>query len=278
MKYTRHLKEKRSAVVGHVTRAAALLVAVSAVFLANPSSTNSQTHCASVVHTVQLAPQISEQASQGVLVFHQNQMQVTYLEGQQVILSSSNDGKGEISTDDLVEVRVLPSGEVFRHDFRNANRNAIVPILPPDISELFVPGENTVELVATNLMRPVYSTQPYYLVVFQPCQTTIPTPMASPTPAPTATLVPRPSATPTATATTTATATAAETATSTPRPTETASATATPTATATDTAAPTASSIAEVRPTPTATDTAAATPTPTPTLIAVAPPPKEEML
>ena len=152
-----------------------------------------------------------------------------------VVLASTPDGVGWLSTDDYVQVR-SGWGRTWEWDFRNDSRTKIVPIPPQDITYLFEPGENTVEVTLTDLTLPEFSSSAYYLVIYTCPVTPTPTVTASPT------------ATPTGTATATVT----------PSPTETA----TPTATAMPTATET------VTPVPTATSTATATLTPTPTATA----------
>lgn len=175
---------------------------------------------ASVSQVLEMAPAVHEQASQGQVpqTFLHRRLEVHYSPGQRVLLASSPDGVGELFTDDLVYIHAWPSGKVFRHDFRSADRIAVGSIPPQDISFLFEPGTNTLDLSTQDLTRPRFSTLPYYVLIGD-C--TGPTPAPSPTLMPTATPLPSPTVTsaPTWAATTTQTPAPTVTATPTPQPT-----------------------------------------------------------
>ena len=170
------------------------------------------------VRAFPMAPGISEPApartSRGT--FYRNTITVRY-GGERVILSSNSQGNGMLRTDDLVAVAITqPDGfsQSFTHDFRILNPCCIGESRPVDITHLFRPGENTVTIELKDLVPPVYSSRPYYLVLFAPIK---PTPTQTPRPVPTSmptwTPTPQPSSTatrmPTPIPTVTATATPA---------------------------------------------------------------------
>lgn len=209
-----------------------ILLSLAAGALPGPS--RAQTNCPSISEIIQLAPEITRQPSSGRQMFYQHQVEVSYHPGQLVMLSSQPAPEGDLSTDDLGVVRVSPSGRTWQHDFRNAARTQIVPTRAQDITALFTPGINRVELQLTDLLGPEYSSRPYYLVIVDPCERFTST--ATPTPTPTATAVPPTETfTPTGTATDTPTPTATETGTPIPTATATFSPTPSPLPTATHT-------------------------------------------
>ena len=110
---------------------------------------------ANVVQVIELAPAVSEQLSQAQLpyTFLQLRIEVDYTPGQRALLASSPDGLGEPFTDDVMYLRARPSGKVFQHDFRSADRMAVGSIPPQDITFLFEPGVNTLELSTQDLTR-----------------------------------------------------------------------------------------------------------------------------
>lgn len=223
-----------------------------------------------IVAVVELAPAIPEQPSRSRKAYtfdHAHQV-VTVVPGNKVVLASTEDGTGWLSTDDRVVLQVA-GGVAWKWDYRKPDRMGIVPIPPQDLTEMFKPGLNEVDLSLQDLMGPVFSTQPYYLVIYECGQEgvppEIPTPVATPTTAPTVT--PSPTARPTSTAIPSATPTSTESPTAQP------TSTVIPTATQTSTAAPTATSTpvpkrpvseavaALVPSTPTPTSTPTITPT-----------------
>lgn len=221
-----------------------IFILLSLAASALPVPSRAQTNCPSINEIIQLAPEITRQPSSGRQMFYQHQVEVSYQPGQQVMLSSHPAVEGDLSTDDLGVVHISPSGREWRHDFRNPARTQIVPTSAQDITALFTPGVNRVELQIMDLLGPEYSSRPYYLIIVDPCERFTST--ATPTPTPTATAVP-----PTETFTPTGTAT--------DTPTPNATETGTPIPTATATFSPTPS------PLPTATKTVGAMPTnPTP--------------
>ncbi len=213
---------------------------------------------AEIVQTIQLADQIAEQGSSGEVPyeFHRGEVDLTLDTGCCVLLSSAADGSGWLSSDDLVELST-ENGRSWQHDFRNESRTQIEAIPPQDVSDLFEPGLNTVEISIQDLMPPVFSTEPYYLVVIS---------------CPAAAEVIPPTATPTATFLSTTTATPTLTPTNTPTATGTSTPTSTPSATSTPT--PTATNIPTFTPTATHTPTWTATFTPTPSATAGRHPPR----
>ncbi|MEZ4706777.1 MAG: hypothetical protein R3A44_06210 [Caldilineaceae bacterium] len=128
-----------------------------------------------IIDSIELAPAIRAHASSSTQVFYQNHITIKYQPGQQIILSSSADGQGMLSTDDLIRVQLQPSKKEWENDFRNAARTQIVPIPPQDISALLTPGINTVTLTAIDLLGPEYSSRPYFLVVLNTCVAPTPT-------------------------------------------------------------------------------------------------------
>ncbi len=196
------------------------------------------------VSIVQLAPKIEEQHSQsaGSYIYHRYSTMVEFELGQRVFLTSEEfDGKN-IRSDDVGRLRNLTTGQKWSHDFRSPDRTRIVDIPPQDVTALFEPGTNIIELELEDVMPGFYSSWPYYLVVKAPCgakntpatPTITSTPTVPPTSAATATMTPSPSATATDTSVPTLTATPSPI-----PPTETATASATPSATATATVSPT---------------------------------------
>ncbi len=151
-----------------------------------------------VIHTYPIVRAMPEgQTAQTHSEFVRQTLIVDYTSGQQVWLTSYNDrGRlGDLCTDDLAQVVVMPSGKVWQHDFRSLNRETILPIEAVDITELFVPGMNTITLTLTDITSPAASTSGYTIVIV--ADSSVPTPIP-----PTATQVvptqtPQPTPTPT---------------------------------------------------------------------------------
>lgn len=177
-----------------------------------------------VVQEVQEQPSIAP----GNHDFRQERITFRLTDQQRVIIASTADGNGAISSDDQVEISAHPLGKVWEHRFADSNWTKIVPIPPQNITDLFQVGENEMEISVRDLMGPVLSTRPYFLVIVESClpPTATPVPTATFTPLPTSTATP--SFTPVDTSTSTSTATIA------PSHTPTSSATSSPTATQTE--------------------------------------------
>lgn len=151
----------------------------------------------------QVVEAIPERPSREPGVFYRNWVEINYSEGQAVILTGSRD-LHPYKTDDRMRLTASPSGKVWEHDFRSADRMAIVPMETyQDITDLLVPGVNTLEIVLEDIMGPVYSSSSYWIMVLERCPApeaaadeidTEPTREATPTPAPTEIV---PTATPT---------------------------------------------------------------------------------
>ena len=181
-----------------------------------PRASPSDCTSSEIVQVVPLVEAVEEQPSNGGAdhTFAHARELLTYEAGQQVLLASSPDGTGSLQTDDRVQLRVATPDNAWEHDFRDAERTQIVPIVPQDVTALFSPGVNLVELEVQDLMEPVFSTHPYYLVV----RTCVPVTTDTPTVGirPTATAAPTSTPIPTATASPIATTTPSPTATATP--------------------------------------------------------------
>lgn len=233
---------------------------VAAMF--QPAAAQKLSKCPVIVEAIPLLSAIAERSTKELGMYVEHSVSVTVDAGQQLLLSSTPDGIGRLSTDDLIQLTVFPSEHQWEYDFRNPTRTRIVSIPPKDVTEMFVIGENTVEITAFDLLGPVFSSRPYYLVVLDTClEKPTPTDPATSTP----TISPTPTETDTPTATNTprpiSTNTPKPTATNTPRPTATPTNTDTPTLTRTPTLVPTFTETATSKPT--------ATPSPTPTEVAV---------
>lgn len=151
------------------------------------------------VQIVPLAPLIAEaaRAPQARGTFYRKTVTVDY-HGDRVLLSSNRQGDGLLRTDDLVVITVTHadgSSKAFSHDFRSPDRYRIGESQAADISHLFARGKNAVTIELKDLTPPVYSSCPYYLVLFVPIEPT-PTLTPSPSPSPSPTLRPSPTATP----------------------------------------------------------------------------------
>lgn len=137
------------------------------------------------------------QASQARGVFVQQTVTFTYAPGQRVWLTSFRDGDrlGDLCTDDVAMVSVTQSGKTWQHDFRSPDRETILSTPAVDITELFVPGINTITLMLTDLASPASSTSGYMLVMagdatappllFPTATRIIPSPTPRPIPTPT---------------------------------------------------------------------------------------------
>lgn len=187
-----------------------------------------------IVQSILVVQEVREQPSiaPGNHDFRQERTTFRLTDQQRVIIASTADGNGAISSDDLVKISAYPLGKVWEHRFADSSWTKIVPIPPQDITGLFRVDENELEISVRDLMGPVLSTRPYFLVIVESC---LP-PTA--TPVPTATFTPSPSSTPTPSFTPVNTSTSTSTATSVPSHTPTSSATSSPTATQTETVLP----------------------------------------
>jgi hypothetical protein len=109
---------------------------------------------------VQLSPQINffNPAPQ---VFFTNKLSVNYTSGQ-VILASTADGTGSISTDDQVTITVTrANGTTAEYDFifgRPNNNGLPLTVSPQNVTFLFQPGANTVSIVCRNNFAGAFST------------------------------------------------------------------------------------------------------------------------
>ena len=165
-----------------------------------------------------LAPEITEvdTASRPRGTFYRHTVTV-YYPGGQVVLASNARGDGPLRTDDVVVMTVTHSdgsSKEISHDFRTTDRCCVRQRPPADVTPLFAEGSNVVTIELKDLVPPVYSSRPYYLVFSGPVDptstsTSIPTPTpvptststATPSPTRTPTLTPSPVPTPVATAT-----------------------------------------------------------------------------
>ncbi len=123
-------------------------------------------------------------------VFYQQTFVVEIADGG-VVLASSADGQGALSTDDVCELHVLRadgSTRVWTHDFRDATRTQILALPAQDISELFLPGGNQVTITLRDLTPFTYWSQPYYLVYDVPAPTATPSLTLTPKPTDTRTV------------------------------------------------------------------------------------------
>lgn len=137
-----------------------------------------------------VAPSVKSEKSFGV--FYQRTLVVEIADGA-VLLSSSADGTGALSTDDVCELRVLRadgSTRVWMHDFRDATRTRILELPAQDISELFLSGRNQVTITLRDLTPFTYWSQPYYLVYDAPAPTNTPSPTQTSAPTRTRTFTP----------------------------------------------------------------------------------------
>lgn len=169
-----------------------------------------------VYEVVDLVPEIPEQPSrkQSNYTFFSRRLTVHYHEGQRALLSSTPDGAGPPTADDVIWLQAQPGLQVWEHDFRDPARTKVVPVAPQWVTHLFTPGVNELEVTLQDRTPPVYSSGPWFLLlvtcvpqpvtgVFTATQW-LPTPvLATLTPVPTATVTatPPPSPTPTATST-----------------------------------------------------------------------------
>jgi hypothetical protein len=100
-------------------------------------------------------------------IFHQRTVEVSYAEGQRLVLSGPPEG---LRTDDLAEIHVIPSGQHWEHDFRDAAHTRIDVLMgEQDLSHLFTPGTNQLTLTLTDVLGPEWSTSAYTLLVMEPC-------------------------------------------------------------------------------------------------------------
>jgi hypothetical protein len=180
-----------------------------------------------VTTTVALVPAIAEQPSQAQKkrIFYATRLTVNYQPGQQVLLIPLTPEAG-LFVDDFLQITDSTSAKSYRHDFRSPDRRQVVPVTTAvDLSDLFVPGDNQIEVFTQDLTPPRYSTKGMALALVGACVPATPTPLPTLPPPPTFTPLPLPTATPWPTAT----------ATDTPQPTHTplpaATATLLPTAT-----------------------------------------------
>lgn len=149
------------------------------------------------IKVIPLAPVIVEadRASQARGTFYRESITVDY-RGGRVLLSSNPQGDGLLRTDDLVVITVTQadgSSKAFSHDFRTPDRCYVGESQAVDVSHLFARGKNVVTIELKDLTPPVYSSRPYYLVLFVPIE---PTPTPSPSPFPSPTSRPTPTVTP----------------------------------------------------------------------------------
>ena len=73
-----------------------------------PVQAQTKDSCVSIANTVQLVPNIVEQSSQGQRVFYHQRVTISYQAYQRVIIASTPDGTGSISSDDLSTIQVFP--------------------------------------------------------------------------------------------------------------------------------------------------------------------------
>lgn len=176
-----------------------------------------------VVNTIQLSPAIPREASKGVdQVFYEQRLLVPFEAGMAVFLSGRQE-LAPVIVDDYIKIDVHANGQSFKHDFRNSDHTAIVPLDPVDLSAQF-DGINSVTEISfqsRDLMLPEYRSSEIWLIVWQRCTPT-PEPTETDTPTATATFTPLPTDTPIPpTFTATVTWTPEPTATITPMPTAT---------------------------------------------------------
>ncbi len=158
--------------------------------------------------SIELAPSIAEQPSRSskAYEFYHARKTFSLAPGDLALLASTADGTGWLSSDDKIVLQ-RDSGRAWEWDYRNPARTAIVPIPPQDVTNLFEPGPNAVDISLQDLLGPVFSSRAYYLVIYECGQPetppATPTPHATPTKA--ATMTPTPTASPTSTATSTTT-------------------------------------------------------------------------
>jgi len=169
-----------------------------------------------VYEVIQLVPAIPEQPSQtrDNHPFFSQRVVVHYHEGQRVLLSSTPDGAGFLSGDDIFWMQGQPSGQVWERDFRDPARTQIIPIEPQWVTSLFTPGVNELEIRLQDRTPPVYGSSPWYLLLVS-CvpQTVIAIPSPLPTDPPTITPTTQPTLVPSATPSATPSPTAIVTAT-----------------------------------------------------------------
>jgi hypothetical protein len=125
--------------------------------------------------SIPLADAMPEQSGAGPWprIFHQKTVALTYEPRQQLLLAgvSPNGSPPRLRTDDLARIDVFPSGLHWEHDFRDVARTRIDPLTEkPDLSGLFVAGDNQLTLTLTDLLGPSWSTSNYTLEVWEPCQ------------------------------------------------------------------------------------------------------------
>jgi hypothetical protein len=150
---------------------------------------------------VQLVEAISVRPSREPGVFYRNWTEIDYQEGQAVILTGSQD-LYPYKTDDLMRLTASPSGKVWEHDFRSTDRMTIVPQETyQDITDMLVPGVNTLEIVLEDILGPEYSSSSYWVIVLEPCPAPQPEASQAATATPVPTELPPTAIAPTATAT-----------------------------------------------------------------------------
>jgi len=106
-------------------------------------------------------------------VFYQRSFVVEIADGA-VVLASTADGRGALSTDDVCELRVRRadgSTRVWTRDFRDATRTQILELPAQNVADLFLPGRNQVTLTLRDMTPFTYWSQPYYLVYDAPAPT-----------------------------------------------------------------------------------------------------------
>ncbi len=91
----------------------------------------------------------------------------SYTEGTTVLLASTEDGTGEILSDDAVRLTVVHEDDTestLEIDFFDDETGEYVPQPPADLTDLMAPGENTVTIEVLDTRMPQSWSLPYFLV------------------------------------------------------------------------------------------------------------------
>lgn len=126
-------------------------------------------------------------------VFYTTEFKVNYQSGR-ILLSANPDGTGNTQVDDAISMTVLrPNGTTgfFDHFYPNNFCSALNFLVPSEVTNLFLPGENTVRVQLRDACGGFGGSSPLYLVNLNaPEPTPTPSPSSTPTPSPSPTPVP----------------------------------------------------------------------------------------
>lgn len=118
-------------------------------------------------------------------VFYTTEFKVNYQSGR-IIFSSNPDGTGNTQVDDVINMTILrPNGTItsFSHYYPSGFCFSLNYLIPYDLTNLFLPGENTVKVQLQDACGFFAGSSPLYLVnTNAPDPTPSPTPTSTPTP------------------------------------------------------------------------------------------------